>query len=136
MRFSFGRAAGIGLCTVALSCLLSVAGRAEESIVVGVAYVNPGGVGSFDVSFYSDSIIAFTTGVQVDVGYDSQFTPVAAKADGTPDCTPNPATGKDMSFNFLPNGCSGSGCASIRAVVCRLTTSRPYLRTSSCFRAT
>jgi hypothetical protein len=92
--------------------------RAEEQIDVGVAVAPAGTIGSFPVSFYSDSSTPLTAGIQVDISYDSQSTPIPAKADGKPDCTANPSAGKgDTIFAFLPTGCSGTSCTSIRAMV-------------------
>ena len=34
-----------------------------------------------------------------------------------PDCTVNPATGKQAFFTFQPSGCTGASCAGIRALV-------------------
>lgn len=91
---------------------------AEESIDVGVAVAPAGTVGSFPVHFFSDSIIPLTAGLQVDISYDSQSTPIPAKANGKPDCTANSDTGKgDIAFEFQPSGCSGTGCTSVRAIV-------------------
>lgn len=94
--------------------------RGEEFVDVGVAVAPAGTVGNFPVSFHSDSIIPLTVGIQIDISYDSQSTPIPAKADGKPDCTANSGTGKDVSFAFLPTGCSGTSCTSIRAFVADL----------------
>ncbi len=46
------------------------------------------------------------------------YTPFAVRSDGSPDCTVNPAIGKDDSeFFFLPRGCTGTGCVSVSALI-------------------
>jgi hypothetical protein len=49
-------------------------------------------------------------------------TAIAANALGKPDCSVNPFISKaDSLFEFLPNGCSGSTCTQVRAIVKSLT---------------
>jgi hypothetical protein len=56
---------------------------------------------------------------QAFVAYDSPHTPVAAKADGTPDCfVPGEvANAKKVAFVFWPSGCTGSECRQVRAFI-------------------
>ena len=44
-------------------------------------------------------------------------TPILAREDGQPDCTVNPAVHSFGTFGFLPFGCVGSTCTSVRALV-------------------
>ena len=65
--------------------------------------------------FTNDAAVA---GTQNDVNFDPADAPIAAKANGTPDCTVNPAINKSAtSFAFLPSGCVGADCTVIRAQV-------------------
>jgi hypothetical protein len=60
---------------------------------------------------------AAIAGTQNDIAFDSINTPIAARSDdGTPDCI-GLLPRKQAQFAFLPPGCSGSGCVSIRALV-------------------
>jgi len=57
-------------------------------------------------------------GTQNDITFDPTNIPIAAKANGKPDCTVNDAIDKGAtSFAFRPNGCTGTACTSIRALV-------------------
>jgi hypothetical protein len=116
------------LSTLALLFLAASVSSAkgEELVDVGVAVAPQGGLGRFSVGFYSNSIIPLTAAVQVEISYDSKNAPIPAKAEGTPDCASNPAAGKsDTTFAFVPDGCSGTGCTSVRATVESLTDSSP-----------
>lgn len=56
------------------------------------------------------------------ISFDSLITPIQAKADGTPDCSVNPLLDKANSlFQFLPEGCRGSACTQVRAVIASLS---------------
>jgi len=60
---------------------------------------------------------AEVAGLQCDISYPANA-PIAAKANGKPDCTVNPDIDKDAtSFAFRPSGCSGNQCSSVRALV-------------------
>lgn len=64
---------------------------------------------------------ANVAGVQSDIGFPADV-PIAARANGRPDCTVNPAIGKDgASFAFQPPGCTpGAGCTGVRALILSL----------------
>ncbi len=57
-------------------------------------------------------------GTQNDIGFDRRV-PIAAKANGRPDCAVNPAIDKPATtFGFAPGGCTpGANCARVRALV-------------------
>jgi hypothetical protein len=115
-------------CTLAVLLLTAsaCAARAEEAIDVGVAVAPAGGFGRFPVSFYSNSIIPLTAAIQIEISYDSAFTPIPPNSAGNPDCTANPAAGKaDTSFAFVPVGCFGTECTGIRATVESLNDPSP-----------
>lgn len=57
------------------------------------------------------------SGIENIINFDS-VTPILANAFGKPDCEVNPAINKaDTLFEFLPQGCAGSGCTQVRAIV-------------------
>jgi hypothetical protein len=64
---------------------------------------------------------------QNDLGFDRRNTPVASLANGMPDCTVDPATGKDSAlFGFQPIGCGTSvPCTAVRAVILSLDNIDP-----------
>jgi len=60
---------------------------------------------------------ATVAGVANDVSFDP-LTPIAAKANGTPDCTIHPDIDKGPNFSFLPLGCTpGTDCSGVRALI-------------------
>jgi hypothetical protein len=86
------------------------------AIVLGAVRGDPGG----------DAIVIVTLrtggwgvgGMQNDIIFDSVNAPIAAKASGKPDCSANPDINKEGTvFGFLPAGCSGTSCTSLRAIV-------------------
>lgn len=93
------------------------------TIDVGTASGTPGSQVSFDVTLDSGGLTV--TGTQNDIAYDP-LTRVAANLSGDPDCTVNPATGKDVFTGFLPNSCTpGVDCTGIRVLVLSLSNSDP-----------
>jgi hypothetical protein len=93
------------------------------TITVGNTIGAPGATVSFDVSL--DSAGQSVAGAQNDIAYDP-LTPIAETLSGDPDCTVNPATGKDLFLSFLPAGCTyGIDCTSIRAIVISLVDVDP-----------
>ncbi|HVM97897.1 MAG TPA: hypothetical protein VMT89_15995, partial [Candidatus Acidoferrales bacterium] len=57
-------------------------------------------------------------GLDNTITFDSIATPILALANGSPNCTVNPLLDKaDSFFQFLPQGCSGSTCTQVRAVI-------------------
>lgn len=91
---------------------------AQRIVNVGVASTTPGGAAAFSVTLLEGTGTDALSGVQVDLSYDGQNTPIATAPSGGPDCEVNPAIDKTgTSFAFLPNGCSGSTCTQVRAIV-------------------
>jgi len=43
--------------------------------------------------------------------------PIAVRADGRPDCAASPTLDKTAAFAFLPPGCEGAACQSVRALI-------------------
>ena len=71
---------------------------------------------SFAVMLHTGS--AQVAGAQNDIAFDGINIRIAAKANGHPDCTVNADINKGAtSFAFRPNGCTGTACTSIRALV-------------------
>ncbi|MBI3782252.1 MAG: hypothetical protein HY270_02505 [Deltaproteobacteria bacterium] len=65
-------------------------------------------------------------GIDNTITFDNIATPILALANGTPNCTVNPLIDKaDSFFQFLPQGCSGSTCTQIRAVIQSLSNLAP-----------
>jgi hypothetical protein len=95
-----GLAAGIGLPSVDVG---SVSGLPGEQVTFAVSLSTAG---------------ATVAGVQADIAFDSINTPVAATANGSPDCVVNPSIGKEATaFAFQPFGCIGAACTAFRALV-------------------
>jgi hypothetical protein len=90
--------------------LLSSASGAAGQVVTVTATLQTGG--------------ASIAGTQNDIGFDPQQIVVAPKANGKPDCSANPAIGKEgTAFSYQPSGCKsaiGSGCSGVRALVLSL----------------
>ncbi len=96
----------------------------QPSIVVDAVRGQPGD----DVFMVARLVTAGASvaGTQNDIGFDSINTPIAAFANGRPDCGVNPDIGKGAaSFAFLPSGCSGGGCTAMRAIVFSTDNSAP-----------
>jgi hypothetical protein len=84
-----------------------------QKLAVGSGGAYAGGTAVFSVTLASAPTAAAT---QNDFSFDNVNTPVAA-ADGRPDCTVNAGLRKGGYFTFLPNGCRGTTCTGVRAVV-------------------
>jgi hypothetical protein len=114
-------------------CIVVYSPKAEAgaAVAAGAASGLRGAAVAFPVTLQAVGM----TGVQVDIAYDSVNTPVAAKPDGTPDCAA-PAGGKPASFAFLPSGCVGAACSSIRAVVVSTGDQNPIPDGSTLFTCT
>jgi len=117
---------------------LLAAGRAPEAqippaaaltstapaILVGSISGAPGQQVSFSVTLSTGG--AIVAGTQNDISFDPNSIPVAAIANGKPDCHVNPDINKNgTSFAFRPPGCSGSGCTGMRALVLALDNIDP-----------
>jgi hypothetical protein len=55
------------------------------------------------------------------INFDSLVTQILAKADGTPNCSVNSGINADAIFQFLPQGCQGSACNQVRAIISSLS---------------
>lgn len=86
------------------------------SLDIGSATGARGDAVQFDVSLHTGS--QPVSGTQNDVLFDPSV-PVAAQANGRPNCAVNPDIGKNgTAFAFIPAGChSGVDCTGIRAIV-------------------
>lgn len=94
------------------------AGGGPVALAVGGAIGMAGETVSVAVTLISGDDVA---GVQNDIAFPPAV-PIAARASERPDCTVNPAIGKDgASFGFQPPGCTpGVGCTGIRALILSL----------------
>jgi hypothetical protein len=71
---------------------------------------------------------AQVVGTENDISFDSGNIPIATNAAGTPDCAVNSGIGKEAtSFVFEPDGCNGTACTSVRAVVFSVLNTDPIL---------
>lgn len=62
------------------------------------------------------------------LNFDPSKTPILARANGTPNCSANPLVNPAaVLFEFLPQGCSGSACNGVRAVLDALNDLGPFL---------
>jgi hypothetical protein len=85
------------------------------AIALSVAAASPGTQVSVSATLHTNG--ALVAGTQNDISFDPNA-PIAANADGEPDCVVNPDIAKDATvFAFRPNGCSGTTCTAIRAIV-------------------
>jgi cysteine-rich repeat protein len=110
---------GFVLATIVLRPLAAVA---SPAVVVGSASGAPGTHLSFDVSLSAEG--ASVASMQNDIAFDPVLTPITSNA-GSPDCVVNPATGKSGFFAFLPNGCTGTACTSMRALLVSFFDANP-----------
>lgn len=98
----------------------SAAGKAGERVTIAVTLHSSG---------------AAVAGAQNDVHFDGVNITVAAGANGSPDCTVDPTIHKDgTSFAFLPHGCTGATCTSVRALVFSLDNVDPIADGSVLYR--
>jgi hypothetical protein len=69
-----------------------------------------------------DAIVAAT---ENEIGFDPAA-PMGTKINGKPDCTVNPEIEKTATaFSFLPSGCSGVTCTTVRAIVLSIDNITP-----------
>jgi hypothetical protein len=107
-----------------LLCLLAAASAGAASVDIGSATGAAGSVVTIDVSLRTMG--AMVLGTQNLIEFDRE-TPVAAKPNGGPDCTPNPAIDKNgTAFRFLPLECDPAvDCAAVRVFVLALDNVLP-----------
>jgi hypothetical protein len=77
---------------------------------------------SFGVSLGANGQKVWSVGN--DVSFDTH-TPIAATADGEPDCSVNAQTDKEGMFAFQPQGCSPGPCERVRALIIGLQDLNP-----------
>jgi len=110
-----GRIAVLGAWLTAGALCFAAAAQAQ-TLIVSNASGEPGLSATFTVTLSSGG--TSVAGTQNDIAFDPANIPVAAKANGKPNCTVNADIDKGAtSFAFRPNGCSGTACTSIRALV-------------------
>jgi hypothetical protein len=116
-----GRPHRLRLSGAGVTALLWVLGAPSavhaQNVTVGTASGNPGTQVTFPVILQTPGDPFNYAGVAARIAYDPVNTPIAAAADGTPDCTVNPAIQKVGGFAFWPAGCTGAGCQQLRAVI-------------------
>ena len=94
----------------------------EALVRIGTASGRPGDTVTFGVTLFGSETVA---GTQNDIIFDPD-TPVLSNASGRPDCTVNPAIGKDeTSFSFEPAGCLAGACTGVRVLVLDLSNVDP-----------
>ncbi len=122
-RFRFTRQL-VGLVTGCGLALLAVPGWGQTITVVPTCGA-PGTSVWFDVTL--DPQGHSIAGTQNDIVYDSTNTPIG-------ECLVNDQLGKGLSWSFLPDGCSGTACTSIRAIVVSTDNSAPILSSAVLYR--
>lgn len=112
------RLAGVVALVLCGPAVVPSGASAGSQIVAGSASGAPGDQVAIDVSLAAGG--AVTSALQNDLGFDPSIMSFLAAADGSPDCTVNPATGKLGGFAFEPFGCVGAACTSIRGLLFNL----------------
>ncbi len=98
----------------------------RPAIILSSISVNPGEQATIMVTATLMTVGTAVAGAQNDITFDSVNAPIAAKANGKPDCTVNPDVDKAAtSFAFRPPGCSGESCTTVRALVLSTDNSDP-----------
>jgi hypothetical protein len=105
--------AAVVLCVMVLT--VSPVDVVAQSLDVGEVTGQRGWAVTFNVSISTGG--AGVVATENHIAFDSVNTPIGVRANGTPDCTVNPALGRGGTFAFLPSGCVGTNCADIQAVV-------------------
>ncbi len=114
-------AARVSHCTAAAPVGPRAAG--VVTMVIGSAGGDPGTQVPFSVSLDTGGLPV--AGIQVDIAF-SPSTPIAARANGRPDCTVNPSINKNgTAYAFQPSGCGGASCTGMRALVLALDNVDP-----------
>jgi hypothetical protein len=68
------------------------------------------------------------------LSFDPSTTPILSRSNGKPNCSANPVVDPGgVLFEFLPQGCSGSACNQVRAVLDSLNDLGPFLDGVSLF---
>jgi hypothetical protein len=118
LEFKASAAGGQEVPTTATDGVVEVVEAPVASIDIGSATGAPGTTTTVAVtlSLLTDPP-AEVTGVRNDISFDP-LTPIAAKANGLPDCTIHPDIDKGPTFSFLPLGCTpGIDCTGVRALI-------------------
>ena len=104
----------IGVAVI-LTCGANAHAALGVAIDVGTATVAPGGVGIFAVQLRTMG--AEVVGTENEIAFSSPIR-IVARPDGSPDCAVDVAIHKEATtFRFLPIGCSGNACKSVRVFV-------------------
>lgn len=114
-RATAARALRIGLGVFVASQLFAGA-AAAQTITAGATSGSHGTQVTIPVTLQNGGLNYFAA-TEARVAFDPLNIPIAAKADGTPDCTVNPFVNKQASFAFWPSGCTGSSCQQLRSSV-------------------
>jgi hypothetical protein len=95
---------------------LCAAPAASQTITVESACGVPGTSVWFNVFFDPEDMSI--AGTQNDITFNSINAPIAT-------CTVNSALNKTLSMSFLPNGCTGTGCTTVRGLIYSMTNTGP-----------
>jgi hypothetical protein len=108
------RGAAVGI--IVLLCCIAVRSMpaAGQTISVGSTSGKKGWLVTVNTTLGTSQPVE---GTQNDISFDNSKTPIAAKADGRPDCSVNASINKNGSFAFRPNGCLPGECSAVRAAV-------------------
>jgi hypothetical protein len=98
--------------TIGLLSLLFAAPATAQTITIGLACGAPGTSVWFDVTL--DPQGSSISATQNDISFNSANSPIAT-------CTGADAPTQDLGTNFLPNGCTGAACTTIRGIVASLS---------------
>ena len=94
------------------------------SINIGSATGTPGAVVHVDVTLDLLTMPLSVIATSNDFDFKPEA-PVARGTDGRPACAVNPDIQKDGFFTFLPEGCTGTACTGVSALVIPVTNSDP-----------
>src|SRR5215468_3713444 len=105
---------GVKVTTLTAGVVLLLAAQAHGvAISLGTANGAAGSTASFGATLASQG--SMVAGTQNDIAFDPS-TPIAAKANGKPDCTALVKTDGSQ-FAFRPPNCTGSACTGVRAII-------------------
>jgi len=100
------------------------AAAGQPTLSLSGARGKPGATVSMNATL--DTGGAKIAGTQNDIAYDPAQVAIAQRANGKPDCRANAQLGKEgTAFSFLPSGCRGTACTSVRALVLSLSNVEP-----------
>lgn len=94
----------------AVSVGVPTPGAVAPAIALATDSAHPGEPMRVSVLLYTGD--AYVWAVDSWIAFDSDNAPIAANADGTPDCAVNPDSGTVGAFVFQPQGCNQTDCTS------------------------